>query len=195
MCMSTIPAEVPDTSSSIPIAVAAVTSLTRSAPAASAASATSTLDVSTDRTRPGNLDRSSVMTGTTRRSSSDASTGSAPGRVDSPPTSMMSTPPATSSSAWRRASSSSKQRLPSEKESGVRLRMPMTTGRGRGHSPSIRFGSGGVPASRRAADGEVCRLGFNSCFLGPHSEFRLPNSEFSITPIPPPASRHGPFAS
>ena len=43
------------------------------------------------------------MTGTTRSSSSSAGTGSAPGRVDSPPTSTIAAPSAISRRAWRTA--------------------------------------------------------------------------------------------
>ena len=67
----------------------AETSLIREAPAPTAASATSSLVVSIDtRTWPA---RAST-TGITRRSSSSVGTGSAPGRVDSPPTSTRSAP-------------------------------------------------------------------------------------------------------
>jgi hypothetical protein len=62
-----------------------LTSLTRAAPAAIAASATSARVVSTLVRTP--FRESSAMTGRTRRHSSWASTRSAPGRVDSPPTS------------------------------------------------------------------------------------------------------------
>jgi len=52
---------------------------------------TSFFRVSTD-TITSESARSAWMTGITRRISSSAGTGSAPGRVDSPPTSTMSTP-------------------------------------------------------------------------------------------------------
>ena len=64
-------------------------SLTRVAPAATAASATARLTVSTDTRTWG---ASASITGTTRRSSSRSDTGSAPGRLDSPPTSTTSAP-------------------------------------------------------------------------------------------------------
>jgi hypothetical protein len=59
-------------------------------PAASAASATRERVVSMVTVRP--AADSSRITGSTRRSSSAAATRLAPGRVDSPPTSMMSAP-------------------------------------------------------------------------------------------------------
>ena len=69
------------------------------------------------------------MMGTTRSSSSAVDTATAPGRVDSPPTSMTLAPCCTIKAAWRKASSDFSQRPPSENESGVRLRMPITAGR------------------------------------------------------------------
>jgi hypothetical protein len=69
----------------------AVTSLTMSAPAASASRATAALLVSMEIGRS-LCARMASMTGTTRRHSSAASTGSEPGRVDSPPMSMRSAP-------------------------------------------------------------------------------------------------------
>ena len=71
---------------------------------------------------------SSSRPGAVRRISSAAATGVAPGRVDSPPTSISAAPAATIASAWRNAASGVKKRPPSEKESGVTLRMPMTRG-------------------------------------------------------------------
>ena len=75
------------------------------------------------------------MTGITRRNSSVSLTGSAPGRVDSPPMSKISAPWATSSSAWATAASVLRNFPPSEKESGVTLTMPITSaGRGKRNS-------------------------------------------------------------
>ena len=75
------------------------------------------------------------ITGMTRRSSSFSETGSAPGRVDSPPMSKISAPWATSSSAWATAASVLRNFPPSEKESGVTLTMPITSaGRGKRNS-------------------------------------------------------------
>src|SRR5690606_36661722 len=68
-------------------------------------------------------------TGATRSSSSVGETARAPGRVDSPPTSIRVAPAATIAAAWRKAASMPSCRPPSEKESGVTLRMPMTCGR------------------------------------------------------------------
>src|SRR4051794_17396826 len=65
------------------------------------------------------------MTGTTRASSSPSPTGAAPGRVDSPPTSMIAAPWTTVLPAWRTAASWSNHSPPSENESGVTLRTPM----------------------------------------------------------------------
>src|SRR5579863_4809368 len=64
-----------------------------------------------------------------RASSSASVTGEAPGRVDSPPTSIMSQPAPAISAACASAASAATKRPPSENESGVRLRMPMTIGR------------------------------------------------------------------
>ena len=71
----------------------------------------------------------SRTTGMTRAISSSGGTGDAPGRVDSPPTSKISAP--ASSMAWPAAIAAlaSKCRPPSEKLSGVMLRIPITRGR------------------------------------------------------------------
>ena len=69
-----------------------------------------------------------ATTGTTRRASSSGETGLKPGRVDSPPTSMMSAPWSSMSMPWAMAASASTYEPPSEKESGVTLRTPMTRG-------------------------------------------------------------------
>src|SRR4051794_28206866 len=68
-------------------------------------------------------------TGITRRSSSSAGTGAAPGRVDSPPTSRRSAPCPASSIPCATAASGSRKRPPSENESGVTLTIPMTAAR------------------------------------------------------------------
>ena len=96
-----------------------------STPAAAAARATEARIVSTEVRMPSSL--SVLMTGTTRRFSTSASTRTAPGRVDSPPTSIMSAPCATSSRAWLMAASTSNHLPPSEKESSVTLTMPITS--------------------------------------------------------------------
>jgi len=72
-----------------------------------------------------------VITGTTRANSSAATTGSAPGRVDSAPMSRLSAPAAIRVRACATASAVSKNRPPSEKLSGVTLTTPMTEGRPR----------------------------------------------------------------
>src|SRR4051794_29396547 len=96
------------------------------APAANAAWATSGLRVSTETRTVG---ARASMTGTTRRSSSSTATSDAPGRVLSPPTSITSAPPAARARPWATAASGSSQRPPSENESGVTFRTPMTSGR------------------------------------------------------------------
>ena len=133
----------------------AATSLTMLAPAASAARATPGLTVSIEigtLTRPANCS----ITGITRRSSSASLTGKAPGRVDSPPTSMISAPCSTSCRACATAAGGSRNRPPSENESGVTFTMPITSaGRGKVNSnwpaaklsqcQSAQFGSTSAP--------------------------------------------------
>ena len=138
MCISTTAAPRSATSGSIAGSRPAVTSLTTIAPASSAARATSALPVSTERTRPGCRRASSPITGTTRAISAAALTGAAPGRVDSPPTSIASAPSATRRSACASAGAGSAKRPPSENESGVMLRIPITAGRPRAHSALTR---------------------------------------------------------
>ena len=64
-------------------------------------------------------------TGSTRSSSAAAGTGSAPGRVDSPPTSTIAAPSEISRRACAMASTWSSNAPPSENESGVTLTTPM----------------------------------------------------------------------
>jgi hypothetical protein len=71
---------------------------------------------------------SASRTGTTRRSSSSSETGRWPGLVDSPPTSTIAAPSPTIALARATAEARSEWRPPSEKESGVTLRMPMSWG-------------------------------------------------------------------
>src|SRR3954451_5565754 len=71
---------------------------------------------------------SASTTGSTRRSSSSAPTGSAPGRVDSPPTSKIAAPSLTSSTPCAIAASASRYLPPSENESGVTLTTPISLG-------------------------------------------------------------------
>ena len=95
MCITHTPA--PDSSTTTRIIsgspLRAVTSLMIWAPAAIASRATAALEVSIDTGIAVWRHRAST-TGITRRSSSCASTGAAPGRVLSPPTSRMSAPSA-----------------------------------------------------------------------------------------------------
>ena len=111
-----------------PGARSARTSLIMLAPAATAALMTSGREVSTD-SGTGILRTRASTTGMTRSSSSASVGGREPGRVDSPPMSMRSAP----SAARRQPCSTARSRLsnnpPSEKESGVTLRMPQTSGR------------------------------------------------------------------
>ena len=69
---------------------------------------------------------SARTTGTTRSSSAWVSTRGAPGRVDSPPTSMMSAPAWISARPRAIASSAATYLPPSENESGVTLTTPIT---------------------------------------------------------------------
>ena len=126
MCISTIPAPAPLTTASIRSSRAPVTSLTMQAPASSAAAATSGLRVSTEMGIV-SAAASRLITGTTRSRSSSAGTASAPGRVDSPPTSITSAPSAAIARPRSAAASGSRYRPPSENESGVTLSTPMTS--------------------------------------------------------------------
>ena len=102
----------------------AATSFHIEAPTRAAASATCGFIVSIE---IGALLRARIaaITGTTRAISSSAETGAAPGRVDSPPTSMMSAPASSIARACGVAAPSI-QRPPSENESGVTFSTPMT---------------------------------------------------------------------
>ena len=75
-------------------------------------------------------------------------TRAAPGRVDSPPTSTRSAPSASSARPCATAASASSQRPPSEKESGVTLTTPITSGRS---SAGDDAGSPGGPGSAARA--------------------------------------------
>src|SRR6478752_3458567 len=126
MCIATYPApEAATTPSMSGSAVPADTSFTIVAPARSAASATAAFVVST---LIGTSTRSAraEITGSTRPISVSASTGSAPGRVDSPPTSSTAAPCVARSQAWATALAGATKRPPSEKESGVTFTTPMT---------------------------------------------------------------------
>ncbi|MNM17946.1 hypothetical protein D3C81_282280 [compost metagenome] len=108
----------------------ALTSLMRWAPAAQPALITAALEVSREIITSSSCTIRST-TGMTLSSSSCSLTSGAPGRVDSPPMSMRVAPSSIIWRAWARASSSGLKRPPSEKESGVTLRIPMTWGRSR----------------------------------------------------------------
>ena len=112
---------------SAPGSRSARTSLMRPAPAALAARMTSGLLVSTEMIAVVPA-RSRSITGTTRLSSSSVPTGSAPGRVDSPPTSMSAAPCCARRNPCSTAAPTEKNRPPSEKESGVTFTTPMTAG-------------------------------------------------------------------
>src|SRR6478752_1771773 len=113
------------------------TSLTMEAPASTAARATEARIVSTETTAP-----SAARAVTTGRSSSSTDGRSAPGRVDSPPTSTMSAPAASTSRPCAMAASCSNHSPPSEKESGVTLTTPMTIVRSRTPSREVASRSG-----------------------------------------------------
>ena len=85
-------------------------------PAATAPSATSARMVSMLTGTPASA--SPATTSSTRASSTSAAIRSAPGRVDSPPTSMMSAPRRCSSTPAATAAADEAKRPPSEKESG-----------------------------------------------------------------------------
>ena len=105
------------------------TSFTMCAPADTAASATVPFTVSTETTASGRSASTPRITGSTRRISSTALTGSAPcGRVDSPPMSTRSAPSSSRVSACAMAKSASAWRPPSLKLSGVTFTMPITSG-------------------------------------------------------------------
>ncbi len=134
MCITTADAPLTVTTVRIAGSESPLTSLTRSAPAAMARRATSGLRVSME-TGTGDEDANAFRTGPTRRHSSSQGTVSAPGRVDSPPMSMIAAP---SETIWRAraiAASASAYRPPSENESGVTLRTPIT----RVRSPTTRL--------------------------------------------------------
>ena len=99
------------------------------APRATAQAATLALIVSIDTGRPSST--TAGRTGPSRSNSCSKDTGTAPpyGRVDSAPTSRTSAPSACMRRAWTIAVSGSMNCPPSENESGVTFRIPMTIGR------------------------------------------------------------------
>src|SRR6267143_314064 len=125
MCMSTIAAFRFAASGKIFLSPRpAVTSLMIDAPASSAALATSDFEVSIEMGMS-ILARSFSITGIARFNSSFTEIGSAPGRVDSPPTSILSAPSVAISIPPATAASVAKNSPPSEKESGVTLSTPI----------------------------------------------------------------------
>src|SRR4249919_1454093 len=126
MCISTTPTPRSAHSAAISRSRSAVTSLTISAPTPIAASATAAFDVSIETVCP--IAARSPTTGCVLFSSSSMLTGSAPGRVDSPPTSRITAPSLTSCSPCAIAASGSRKSPPSENESGVTLTTPMSFG-------------------------------------------------------------------
>ena len=133
-------------------------SFTIEAPAASASPATAALYVSMEM-GAANRPLSRAMTGSTLASSSASATGSAPGLVDSPPMSMMSAPSASIRSA--RSAARSGLVTPPAKESGVTLRMPITSVRGPSSrlspcaSGTVKRGRGAMTAGRRSIPAPV----------------------------------------
>src|SRR4051794_29876046 len=111
------------------------TSLAMDAPASSAQATTADFMLSMDTGMP--RETTSASTGCKRFNSSSAETGSvAPyGRVDSAPISMMSAPSAIMRRACASARSGATNWPPSENESGVTLRTPMTAGYGLDNKP------------------------------------------------------------
>ena len=94
------------------------------APAATAARATSARIVSIETTTP--CSAKALTTGIVLSSSCSCEVRCAPGRVDSPPISIMSAPSATISRPRVIAAAEESNWPPSENESGVTLRIPMT---------------------------------------------------------------------
>ena len=94
---------------------------------------------------------SSSTTKPTRPSSSSGVIGSAPGRVDSPPTSTIAAPAVSCSSPRAIAMRGSKASPPSENESGVTLTTPTTAGRGNASSMLEMAGHGASVLARPAA--------------------------------------------
>src|ERR1700734_1930360 len=127
LCMMTTAEPVSATASAMPGSrCRPQTSLITQAPSRAALRATAALLVSMEIGASRSARASSA--GTTRLSSSSSGTGTCPGLVDSPPTSTMAAPSATMARARATAAPRSEWRPPSENESGVTLRMPMSWG-------------------------------------------------------------------
>ena len=124
--------------------VSARTSFQMCAPAATAARITSGCEVSIEIMT--SCCASACTTGMTLRISSSTSTTDAPGRVDSPPTSITVAPSATICNARATAASWELCKPPSLKESGVTFRIPITCGwdKSKRKRPQLRtrFGKG-----------------------------------------------------
>ena len=132
MCIKQMGKPVLAAASTAPSRPKARTSLIIPTPASAPANMTFGVLVSRD-TSTSNRFLMQVMAPRTRSISSCSETASAPGRVDSPPTSKKEAPASTIvSAAWHKASKFRPEPLksapPSEKESGVTLRMPITKG-------------------------------------------------------------------
>ena len=147
-CMRQTGAPAPATTSAIAGSCSmADTSLTIDAPAESAARATPALRVSIE-IGPMPSRESASITGSTRAVSASAGTSRAPGRVDSPPMSMIPAPATRMARACSMARSGARWRPPSEKLSGVTLRIPMIRAPGRMRSMPATGARGAVSASR-----------------------------------------------
>ena len=103
------------------------TSLMSPAPAFTASRITSALLVSIEITHCAFFATASI-TGMVLSSSSCSETSGAPGRVDSPPMSINLAPSSIMRSAWSKACFTSACLPPSEKESGVTFKIPITCG-------------------------------------------------------------------
>jgi len=129
MCMTTTPQPLSaHTSANSGSCRNPLTSFTMSAPAHNAARATAAFDVSMDMS-PSHSPRNAATTGCVRAISCSTATGSAPGRVDSPPMSISSAPSAMRWRACASAAANSTCRPPSENESGVTFNIPITRAR------------------------------------------------------------------
>src|SRR5438045_4209835 len=119
---------------------------------------------------------SAATTGSTRERSSSADTMSAPGRVDSPPTSMRSAPSRSRRSPASTATPGSIFGIGSANESGVTFRMPIS--RQRSPSRRTRPDGSGMLKERRRAKSTIRNLEFG--IWNSEYEFQLPNSKFLI---------------
>src|SRR5262245_50663919 len=158
------------TASMAPGACRASMSLIIDAPALRAACITSGRLVSTETGLPRPFTTSS--TGRILSISCWTDTGRAPGREDSPPTSMMSAPSSMSWREWETASFASKNFPPSEKESGVTFTTPITRGRSSASSKAPQTSLAGRRGGAVGARGAVGRRRRGSAGAG--GGLRLP---------------------